>query len=32
MFGLSQANGLAILQGNTTLVPGDEAEILTTFF
>lgn len=32
MFGLSQAHGLAVLQGGATLAPGDETEILTTFF
>ena len=32
MTGLALAHGLAVLQGGTTLTPGDEAEILTTLF
>ncbi|WP_319541565.1 molybdopterin molybdotransferase MoeA [uncultured Pseudodesulfovibrio sp.] len=32
MVGLSQANGLAILQSGEAILPGDEAEIVTTLF
>ncbi|NDV18134.1 molybdopterin molybdenumtransferase MoeA [Pseudodesulfovibrio sp. JC047] len=32
MLGLAQANGLAFLQGNTTILPGHEVEVATTLF
>nr|WP_287411399.1 molybdopterin molybdotransferase MoeA [Pseudodesulfovibrio sp.] len=32
MVGLSQANGLAILQSGNAILPGEEAEVVTTLF